>query len=784
MHGSVFDRVVHMEVQAMKNYLFDMSIPLNRHSRGSAGKRIGTIALWLLLLGSPVLAQQRISGTVTAKNTGHILASASVKLESDLLDLDLTLTTDNEGRFSFANLSPGRYSVSASADTFYTEKTTITLGPRALQEIDFQLTPAASIQEQVAVQARDRLIDETEAATATALDREQIDILPEARRAQLTDIITPFVSSAVAGHDNLVHLRGNELSLNTFINGVSFFDNPHQLFTPGLAPGIIQSVNVITGGFPAEFGNRFGGILDIVTRNGFDANDHGSLSLSAGNYLRDTAEVDYGGHTERFGYFLYAQGIQSDRFLNTPEERRFHDRGKGSHLFTQFDYRPRAADNFKLLLSGDGTNLELPNTTEDELRGRDFFARNREQTAALSWTHIFSTSSVLTSSLYERFASARLLPTTDPFSIQAGGLRQDVTVGAKSDYSIYRGSRHSIKMGLDLVQLRLREDFFLDPRDAGEEEIEPFNFRGRKTGGQASLYFQDKITLLKNLTANLGVRYDQYSLVTSGHALSPRINLAYALDGGRTVLHFAYNRFFSPPPIEDLLLSAALGFEGQPPRIARSNHFEAGVNRSVRDKLVIRMTAYWRSDKNTFETSELANVRIFAPTSFARGKAYGIELSSQLAEIKPLGLSGYFSYTAQRAFQTGPVAGGFTVENVEPGERNPAAFDQIHTAVAGLTWREHRSGFWASAAFEYGSGTPAELPNSLGEPSLVRLPDHFVSNFYFGIDLFRKERNKVSLQFNVENASDRVYRIAKESEFTPVQFSPPRFLSGSVRFHF
>ena len=49
-------------------------------------------------------------------------------------------------------------------------------------------------------------------------------------------MITPFVSSAVAGHDNLVHLRGNELSLNTFINGVSFYDNPHQLFTPGLAP--------------------------------------------------------------------------------------------------------------------------------------------------------------------------------------------------------------------------------------------------------------------------------------------------------------------------------------------------------------------------------------------------------------------------------------------------------------------------------------------------------------------------------------------------------------------
>ncbi len=180
----------------------------------------------------------------------------------------------------------------------------------------------------------------------------------------------------------------------------------------------------------------------------------------------------------------------------------------------------------------------------------------------------------------------------------------------------------------------------------------------------------------------------------------------------------------------------------------------------------------------------MANVRIFAPTTFALGKAYGIEFSSQLAEIKPLGLSGYFNYTAQRAFQTGPISGGFTVEDVEPGERGPAAFDQIHTAVAGLTWREHHSGFWVSSALEYGSGTPASLPTAGGEAARVRLPDHFVANFYSGIDLFRQEQYKVSFQVNVENVTNRVFAIAKESEFTPVQYSPPRFVSASLRLHF
>src|SRR5262249_41148416 len=274
------------------------------------------------------------------------------------------------------------------------------------------------------------------------------------------------------------------------------------------------------------------------------------------------------------------------------------------------------------------------------------------------------------------------------------------------------------------------------------------------------------------------------SLVTSEQAFSPRINLAYALQGGRTVLRFAYNRFFAPPPIENLLLSAQLGLNGAPPQISRSNFYEAGVRRAVGCYVVARVTSFLRSDRHSFETTELANVRIFAPTTFASGKAYGVEASLQLAEIKRLGLSGYFSYTAQRAFQTGPISGGFTVENVEPGERGPAAFDQIHTAVAGLNYHERRSGFFATAQFEYGSGTPAALPNGENEEVLVRLPGHFVANFNFGVDLWRRERRGVTLQFNLENATNRVFRIAKESKFTPVQYGPPRFISASLAYHF
>lgn len=762
------------------------------------------VSVTVIMLGftlatvSTALAQQAVMIEVETQDTHTPITNATVELQSPLLPRPVTRPVTAAGSQIFPQLSPGPYTITVTAPGYYPRRVTIRLKPRQAQRLIVELAPVEPLKAEITVRASSEQLDETQVSSETTLDQHGLRALPMARRTHLPDVISALVPSAVMSHDNFVHLRGNELSLNTFINGVSFFDNPHQLFTPGMSPDVIQSVNVVTGGFPAEFGNRFGGILDIVTKSGFDLNNHGSVSLGVGTHLRHNASAEYGGTVGDLGYYLFASGFQSDRFLNPPEPNELHDRGKGLRSFVQLDYKPGGRNAFHFLVMAGGTNFQIPDTLEQAERGRDFFQENRAQTGIFTWDHVVSANGLLRTSLYGRLAQAKLLPTTDPFSIQARSLRADITLGAKSDYTQSIGRRHLLKLGVDTTWLRLREDFLFDPRQH-DIELPAFAFRGRNTGGQVSLYAQDQLRLSDHFTANVGLRYDQYSLVASEAQLSPRLNLAYYIPRTASVIHFAYNRFFMPPPIENLLLSSLLGIDGRPVRPMRSHHFEVGLSQSLGHRLRVQINTYIRKDRDAFETTELADVRHFVPTNFARGKAYGAELSVELHEIERLGLSGYFNYSAARAFFFGPVSGGFSDEMLDVGQRVLPAFDQIHTGRAGITWRHRRSGLWTTWALEYGSGTPLEAqtdervssdafkqtgrPDGM-HPLFERLPQHLIANIYVGIDLFRRERHRVSLQFSVENITNRVFAIAKESEFTPRQFSPPRFFSGSIKIHF
>src|SRR5262245_11794932 len=347
------------------------------------------IILYMSLCSAVSFAQSEgsIQGTVVAKADHSALSGANVVLESALTKARLEMTTEMDGRFAYTRLVPGRYVLAVERSGFQIQRYELSLKPRDTQSVTLELE-LQRVQERVDVVAQP--IPTIHSPSSTLLNSEWIEALPLAQRSSLPDLIVSTAPGMIRGHDDFVHIRGNEIALSPFINGVSFWENPHALFSAGLGADYIASMNVMTGGFSAEYGNRFGGVLDVVTKSGFNMDNTGSITLGVGTALRHNAAVEFGGHTGRFGYYVNTGAFESARFLSPPDPLSFHNTGRGSRSFSQFDIVVNAANSLRLVLMGDGTNFEIPKNAQDAaLRpSLDSFERTRSQSLIASWDHL------------------------------------------------------------------------------------------------------------------------------------------------------------------------------------------------------------------------------------------------------------------------------------------------------------------------------------------------------------------------------------------------------------
>lgn len=734
------------------------------------------VLLLFLALTSAAVGQPSLAGRIV-DGTGAAIPNARAELRTGD-QLAATVLSDGSGSFRFPTLGAGEYRLYIFANGFFDARLDVLLKPRQSQSVSVTLHPKSAVQSQVDVQAAIEPLDTEQTGTSRVLTHQDLQQLPAPLRKDVPTLAENFAPGAVASHDNFIHLRGNELSLHEFINGVSFLDNAHQHFTPGISPEIFQSVNIITGGFPAEFGNRFGGVLDITTRSGRDVQGHGSVALGIGTVKNNDASAEYGGSAGRWGYYLFGGGFSSNRFLNPPVYYEAHDFGTGERVAAQIDYQGKS-DMLKLLATAGRTDFELPNTPDQQADLRDSSRQLDSQTAIFTWQHVFSSRTLLSTSAYERTVSDHLYPTSDPITEYGRGTRNTQTLGIKSDFT-HAWRRHTFKAGVDLSRYRLLEAFAYDPREE-ESPLSAFDFSGASHGGQAALYLQDHFSPVANLTIDAGVRWDQFDLVQTRAQVSPRIGVGYHIAHTNSVVHAAYNRFFTPPPIEYALLSAYLGEQNGlgPAQPYVQNYYEAGWTQQVTGKVTAELSVYRHTGSNSFENTEIGITRLFLPTNFSSARARGAEIAVNVRQLDRTGVSARLQYAIAQVEFIGPNTGGYTDEVLAPGQIVRPVFDQRHTATASVYYRKKWRGLWSGMNFRYGSGTPAVVE---GEP--FTLPQHLVADFAAGFTVWSHEKQNLGFEFNALNVTDNRYQISKESELVPIQYAPRRVFSGRLRWHF
>ncbi|MGB8507284.1 MAG: TonB-dependent receptor, partial [Pyrinomonadaceae bacterium] len=646
---------------------------------------LATLAFTLALTAS-LSAQNRIGvvqGSVRDPN-GAVVPNASVIVTQSVTGYTQTAQTDAQGVFKLVNVPFNIYTVRAAAAGFQPAQQDVDLESNVPLSVDLTLAVAGS-SETVTVTSDTTTIETDKTSSDTDIAQSLIERQPGASPSRGIEKIIASTPGFATDDNGRMHPRGSESQVQYVIDGVPITDNLSAIFSTSLDARTLRTAEVLTGGIPAEYGDKLGGVVNINTRSGLEGPTQGGVTLSGGSFSTGEISADFATHTKRFGFLTNLSATTTQRFLDPPTIDNFHNFGRTGKGFFRLDYQFSPTDTIHGTLLVGGSNFQIPNRLEQEFAGQDQRQRLRDHSEFITYQHIFSTTAVGQFSFFNRSGTAKLLsnPTSTPVvALQDRSLQN---TGGIASISLSRGI-HNIKFGGQFTVTPVRENFSFYPTTPFEDLIDdegnhvpnpvnaftaarPFVFDGHRTGRMYSAYVQDRFSPFRNFTFDVGLRFDDYKLVIKDHGLSPRIGVAYFIPRTRTTLRASYNRLFQTPPAENLLLAssaeaAALsplavlqGQSGVRPILPdKQNAFEVGAQQQLSRLFRLNLTVYQKRIKNFSDKDQFFDTGIIFPITISAGRVTGEELRFETTEVR--GFRGFVSYSNSRAYGVTPINGG------------------------------------------------------------------------------------------------------------------------------
>jgi hypothetical protein len=455
------------------------------------------MVVFYLALGLHAHAQSNsasLSGTVL-DSSGAVVPNATVEIHNPVSHFDRSATTNGAGRFSFANVPFNPYHLSVAATGFTAYAQDVEVRSAVPLEIKINLEIAVS-SETVTVQseAGEDLL-ENDPTFHSDIDRNLFDKLPlESQSSSLSSLVTLSTPGIAADSNGLFHGLGDHAENSFSVDGQPITDQQSKVFSNQIPLDSIQSMEVISGAPPAEFGGKTSVVIVATTRSGQGVTTpHGSVTTSYGSFGTSNlaAELAYGGKS--WGNFISVSGLNSGRFLDPPEFTVLHDKGNEQNLFDRVDYQFSDANSIHLNLGYSRSWFQTPNSLDaqnatpwsgldgvlpaaenyggiapngDVVGATDQRSKIGTFNIAPSWTHVLSTSAVFTLGAFVRRDDYNYYPSSDPFadlgppSLQRQSVGQNRTLtnaGVRSDISYVKGV-NNIKGGLTYAQTFLREN--------------------------------------------------------------------------------------------------------------------------------------------------------------------------------------------------------------------------------------------------------------------------------------------------------------------------------------
>jgi hypothetical protein len=306
-----------------------------------------------------------LSGTIT-DSTGAAVPGATVALTNPVSGFNRKAVTDSTGRYTFPNIPVNPYHLVASAAGF----------SNTVKDASISSTVPVVLNISLAIGGANTVIDvnggaedltETDPTFHTDVDRGLFDKLPlESQSSSLSSLVTLASPGVAADSNGLFHGLGDHASNSFSIDGQSITDQQSKVFSNQLPANAVQSLEVISGAPPAEYGGKTSLVIDVTTRSGLGLNKPtGDVTLSYGSFGSANASVDYGFGTAKFGNFFEIDGLNTGRFLDPPEFVVFHDKGNEFNLFDRVDRQITPIDSVRLNVSVSRSWFQTPNTYDN-----------------------------------------------------------------------------------------------------------------------------------------------------------------------------------------------------------------------------------------------------------------------------------------------------------------------------------------------------------------------------------------------------------------------------------
>ena len=426
-----------------------------------------------------------VTGTVTDPS-GGVVASATVTIHNPVTGFERTTTTDASGNFSFANVPFNPYHLSVSAAGFGAFAQDIDVRSSVPLALKIGLTIAGS-SSTVTVEGGGDLV-ENEPTFHTDVDRALFDKLPlESASSSISSLVTLSTPGVAADSNGLFHGLGDHAENSFSVDGQPITDQQSKVFSNQLPIDAVQSLEVISGAPPAEFGDKTSLVIKATTRSGQGVTTpHGSVFASYGAFGTANAGFDlaYGG--EKWGNFISVNGLNSGRFLDGPEFTVMHDKGNEENIFDRVDYQFNAANSLHLDLLYTRSWFQTPNSFDGQFASpwfgvvvanggldpdgnpvgpTDQRSKIGTYNIAPTWTRLVNSSTVLTIGGFVRRDQFNYYGSDNPFAdLGPSNLQQEAAsqfrtltnAGAHSELSVVKGI-HNIKAGIVYEQTFLTE---------------------------------------------------------------------------------------------------------------------------------------------------------------------------------------------------------------------------------------------------------------------------------------------------------------------------------------